>query len=226
MSNQATLEDLRDRAKVRADMVSSSFVSDATWNEWINEEGSELHDLLVSKFGDDYYLDDFTIHLVTGQRDYDLPTNFLKVRGVDYALGGEPCSLRRFEFEERNARAFTGTVLPGGRTTMRYRVIGGQIRFIPTPAAQVAVTLWYIPQYRKLLHDNQPVSDRLAQGWDSYMVIGAAMRALQKEESDVGVLAAEKANIIQRIEFAASSRDATEPHRIVDVGQYVVGEVL
>lgn len=54
-------------------------------------------------------------------------------------------------------------------------------------------------------------------GWEEYIVVDAAMKCLQKEESDVSVLMAEKSALKQRIEAMASNRDAGKPERITDV---------
>jgi len=47
---------IRTAAKQRADLVASQFVTDPEWNSNINASLQELFDMLVQKFGNDYYV--------------------------------------------------------------------------------------------------------------------------------------------------------------------------
>lgn len=53
-------------------------------------------------------------------------------------------------------------------------------------------------------------------GWEDYVVIDAAIKALGKEESDVTALMAEKEAMRMRIGAAAENRDASMPARVTD----------
>mgnify|MGYP003153623004 CR=1 FL=1 len=57
----------------------------------------------------------------------------------------------------------------------------------------------------------------VAIGYQEYVVVSAAIKCLMKEESDVRMLLAEKADLQRRIETAAPRKDAGHPHKIVDV---------
>jgi len=221
MANTTTLADLRNMAKRRADMENSGYVSDAEWNDYINAAAGELHDILVSKFGDDYYIKSSTISVVAGTDEYTLPSDFLKIRGIDHvASNTTSCALRRFEFEERHTRQFLTTTISSGFANLMYRTIGNKLKLVPTPQGSGTLKLWYIPQFERLATDQDIVSDRLALSWEQFMVITAAIAARDKEESDTSLLMAEKSLITRRIEEAAANRDATEPHRVVDVERY------
>lgn len=198
-------------------MENSSFISDAEWTDYINEAGSELHDLLVSKFGDDYFLSSTSVSVVAGTDSYSLPTDFMKIRGVDAVVGSQNVTLRHFEFEERNKfQLYTGQ-LSYSLSDLMYRVQGTTIKLVPVPADAGTLTVWYVPQYTLLSADGDLVDSQLAQGWDSYIVVDAAMKALAKEESDTAQLQAEKAAVIARIESAAANRDISEPFRCLDM---------
>ena len=56
MATTMTLAQLRTAARQEADMVNSQFVSDSEFNTYINQSCFELYDLLIQKFGDDYYI--------------------------------------------------------------------------------------------------------------------------------------------------------------------------
>ena len=57
----------------------------------------------------------------------------------------------------------------------------------------------------------------MVSGYEEYVVIDAAIKCLQKEESDVQVLLVQKQQQLQRIEQAAGKRDAGESYAITDV---------
>jgi hypothetical protein len=54
-------------------------------------------------------------------------------------------------------------------------------------------------------------------GWEEYIVVDAAIKMLNKEESDVGVLSKEKDRLVLRITAASANRDIAEPEPIADV---------
>ena len=54
------------------------------------------------------------------------------------------------------------------------------------------------------------------QYWTELAIVDAAIKCLQKEESDVSVLMAQKQALRQRIISAAAQRNVSEPARILD----------
>ena len=54
-------------------------------------------------------------------------------------------------------------------------------------------------------------------GYAEYVVTDAAIKCLQKEESDVSVLLKQKADMKRRIEEAANNRDAGHPISVSDI---------
>ena len=86
----------------------------------------------------------------------------------------------------------------------------------PVPMAGQTLRLWYVPTLTALSADGNVTVDIL-NGWEEYIVIDAAMKALAKEESDVSVFAMRKQAIADRIDAEAENRDAGMPARINDV---------
>ena len=223
-----SLASLRLQAQQRADRVNSKFVTLPEWNKYINQSYFELYDLLVTAF-EDYYLAEPYIFQTDGTNSaYTLPNGtlvgtdsvttkpFYKLMGVDLGLANNnnaKVTIHKYDFIERNRYVYpniTSTFL--GVFNMRYRIMGDKIRFIPTPSAGQYVTLWYVPRVTQLLNDTD-VADGVS-GWTEYIIIDAAIKALQKEESDVTILLAEKAALIKRIEDSAMNRDAGQPDTI------------
>ena len=225
-TGEMSLGQLRRLAKQKADRENSQFITDAEWNVYLNQSYFELYDLLVQKYGNEYFVADPLELPLTGSSSVDLPdgTNyngapaFYKVLGVDLALNAPSdafVTLQRFDFIERNRFVYPqlgNNAL--GASVPKYRVVGNQLRFIPTPSGGQSLRLWYIPRLTMLLKDTD-IADGVS-GWTEYIVVDAAIKALQKEESDVTVLAAQKMALIQRVEAAAENRDAGLPDTVSD----------
>lgn len=220
---QMTLGQLRLLAQQEADLVGSQFITTAEWNTYINQSYFELYDLMVQKYGNDYFVEsvEFT---TTNAQDYALPTGanysgarpFYKLMGIDLGISASAnawLTLKKYEFISRNRYVYpqitTNLLGVGG---MRYRLVGQNVQFIPTPSAGQTIRLWYIPRMETLLQDTD-IADGVS-GWTEYIIIDAAIKAMAKQESDISTLAARKVAIIDRLEAAAENRDAGEPEVI------------
>lgn len=237
MEGTMTLSELMIATRQRADMLPSGytpslidtslFVTDPELISYINQSYFELYDLLVTTY-DDYYVApplEFTTDGTTAQ--YALPDGanytgapaFYKLMGVDLGLSNASdafVTLKRFDFAERNRYVYpqlNSTYL--GVFNLRYRLVGNTLMFIPTPSAGQVVRLWYIPRMSTLA----ALTDRAdgVSGWTEYVITDAAIKCMQKEESDTSVLMAQKAGLIKRIQDSAMDRDAGEPDTISDV---------
>lgn len=233
-----TLAQVRILSQQTADLQNNNFVTLPEWNTYINQSYFELYDILVQKYGDEYFLATPYQFLTTGSQFFTLPDGsatypttptsgiaakpFYKLKGVDMALNSNINSwvtLRDFMFISRNRYVFptlNSTFL--GVVNLRYRIMGNQLEFIPVPQAGQMLQVWYVPRMTQLLQDND-MMDGIS-GWTEYVVIDAAIKARNKEESDVMVLSARKQAMLMRIEEAASNRDAGMPQQISDTARY------
>lgn len=203
-------------AQQRADRVNSNFVSTAEWNTYINQSAYELYDLLVNTFEDYYTTTPYTFTTDGTTSQYSLPPNFDKLVGVDLALNATSnayVTIQKFDFISRNRYVYPNiTSTFAGVFNLRYRLVGSTLMFIPTPSAGQQVRVWYIPRMTQLLKDTDQLDG--VSGWIEYVIVDAAIKALQKEESDVQVLMAQKMALIKRIEESAMNRDAGQPDTI------------
>ena len=146
------------------------------------------------------------------------PPPFYKMNGVDVGLSNNNnawFTLQKFNWNDRNNFVYpqlNSTIL--GVFNMSYRVMGSNLEFIPVPSANQYVRMWYIPRVLQLLKDTD-IADGIS-GWTEYVIIDAAIKAMQKEESDCQVLAVQKAAIIQRIEDASANRDIGSADTVTD----------
>ena len=97
---------------------------------------------------------------------------------------------------------------------------GSNIIFTPTPDANTEIRVWFVPTAQQFSSSTPATSTTTYDdfnGYAEYVVIDAAIKCLQKEESDVSVLLAQKAAMKRRIEEAANNRDAGHPLTVSDV---------
>lgn len=193
-----TLATLRARAQQESDMVNTSFISTAEWTNYLNGSYMELYGLLVQAFEDYYVASPYSITTDGINNLFALPTNpaVFKLIGVDLQVQASSLwvTLKPFTFPERNNFGLVNS---------------------PVPMAGQTVRLWYVPVLTALSGDTDATVDIL-NGWEEYIVIDAAMKALAKEESDVSTFAARKGAIIERINAESQNRDAGSPTRISD----------
>ena len=315
-----SLSDLRTASRQRADMVNSTFISEPELNSYINASYFELYDLLVQKYGNDYYMKEYTFQLQGNVSRYDLPDDFFKLLGVDLQISAGPdgyVSLRPFTLAERNRYSTANVQTWIGVTNLRYRISANKLWFTPSPQTGQTIRIWYVPRLAELVDmvtltvngvvyddfvtvgnvslvagydfaiggtdaatasniaqainavtwaeeltatsnnnvitltqtgenatalavgnnatpiptpgastrlqlsassvtNGSTVADGIS-GWLEYVVTDAAIKMLQKEESDTTTLQFQKAALIKRIEAAAENRDAGSPATIADV---------
>lgn len=237
--SEMSLYELRLRSQQCADRVNSQFVTTDEWNSFLRLALYELYDLLVTVYEDYFSLSEVNIQTNGSQGLYPLPdgvTNYLggsfngtsgppakafyKATGVDLNVNTSTVtpsrvSLLKFEFIKRNQYVYpnsTSTIY--GVYNMRYRIMDNYINIIPIPAGNQNLILWYTPKLPALLADTD-VTTLGFSGWLRYVIVRAAMYALDKEEgSDTSKLQAEILFLKKRIEESASNRDAGLPDKI------------
>lgn len=195
-----TLLLLRTRCKEESDNVGSSFISDAEWDRYIGASYQELYGLIVQAFGNDYFTQTpatgYTFVTSGTASLFPLPSDFFKLLGVDLQVGGTGnwISLKPFPMAERNMFSLSNNQFPMGGQTVR---------------------LLYVPTLTLPTQDPDIIDG--VNGWEEYIVVDAAMKALAKEESDVSVMMARKQALIERLNSEVENRDAGMPATIADI---------
>lgn len=154
-----TLAQLRTAARQRADMVYSQFVSDSELNSYINASYYELYDLLVQKYGNDYFMKEYSFELQNNVSQYPLPADFFKLLGVDLQISAGPdgyVSLRPFTLAERNRYSTANVQTWIGVTNLRYRISAGNLWFTPSPQTGQTIRIWYVPRLAELVDPTTP----------------------------------------------------------------------
>lgn len=230
LAGQLSLGELRLRGQQAADREGSQFLTLPEWNFNINQSAKEYYDLLITAY-EDYFISPRVTFSTDGSASlYDLPDgqNFsgapalYKIYGVDCGLGATQnsfISLKRFNFSDRNRFVFqnvNGNYL--GVYNLEYRLLGSQIDFIPMPAGNQTIGLWYFPILAAMLKDTDVLQG--FNGWTEYVIVDSAIKSLRKEESDTTLLNVQKMALIKRIEEAAQSRDAGQPATVSNTRGY------
>lgn len=236
-TGEMCLSQIRLQSQQRADRVNSNFVTLTEWNTNINQSLFELYDLLVTCY-EDYFLAPAVQFTTNGsQVFYPIPdgvTTFInnntglsftpqalyKLRGVDLAINTNSngwVTVQKFNFIDRNKFLYPNSASTiYGVFNCQYRMMGTNIEFIPTPAGQQIFRLWYVPRLQQLLQDTDTTTAGVS-GWIEYVIVDAAIKALQKEESDTIALMVQKQALIKRIQDSAMNRDEGQPDTISDV---------
>ena len=215
------------RVRQRADMENNFFVSDLEVQTYINAGIAELHDILIQTYGQDYYIESKEFNTTAGVDTYSLiagvaaSDGFYKLRGVDCKVNGQDWfTLRPFNFNERNLYQNWGQWSVLGISNIRYRMVGSDFIFTPVPDTATSVRIWYIPtaqQFNSTAPATSTTTFADINGYAEYVVIDAAIKCLQKEESDVQILLAQKQAMKRRIEESANNRDAGHPLSVTDI---------
>lgn len=236
LPGQINLSYIRYLAQLRADKLNSEYLTIDEWNSNINQLCFELYDILVSKFGDNYFLAPPLQINLTGAISYPLPDGALysaapalyKLSGVDVNIGGGgggPLAgwvpVPRANWSDRDR----WTIWPGqpvglnNAYTSSYRVMGNNLFVFPLNSNQ-QLRLWYVPMMTMLLQETDMLPFSIS-GWSEYVIVRAAMLAMSKETSSekYAILERQLATQIERIETQAANRDVDQPNSVQNVRQ-------
>lgn len=219
-----TLLELRTQSRQRADMERSQLVTDAELTSYVNASTAELYDLLCESYGSEYYVINTEIPVVANQDMYALPDGtlygnapaFYELKGVDLKIANQSyINVRQFNFNERNRFGDFSVWDLIGITNVRYRLVGQSLLFSPMPDRNATLRIWYVPLPVQLVADGDTLDD--LNSYSEYIITDAAIKMMQKEESDVSVLMAQKEALKKRIIDKSQQRDASVSGSVSDI---------
>src|ERR1035437_909406 len=240
MGGEMSLSELGIRCRERADRLNSDFITLPELNAMINQSQYELYDILITE-SEDYYKAPHAIFYSVGgnQNLYPVPDGIrtfkddngndfvpppaYKLLGLDLGLNTNSnngwVTVRKYMFIDRNKFFYPNTASTiYGVFNTSYRWMGNNLELIPVPSANQPFRIQYIPKLQQLLQDTD-ITDTSISGWIEYVITDVAIKILQKEESDVSVLMAQKAALNKRIEESSANKDMGRPDTISDVRQ-------
>ena len=216
-----TAGELATRARERADMVGSQFVTDARLYELLTESHQKLHGMLVDALGEEYAFELASFTTVGSQAEVAVPCSFFKLYGVDLEVNGKIRSLKPFNRASRNLYRNANS---SSNHPPMYRLSGGNVTLYPAPPDGLEGQILYAPGATLLTLSTDVVS--YPNGWERFIVIDTAIQMLIKEESSVTALVAERDRIVKEIEASKEERDLAAPKQVVDVYEAALEEIL
>ena len=210
MARTFTLVQLRTRARERADMVNSSFITDSELNGYISASYAELYDILVQS-GLIYFTPSTQTITANGSETYALSSDYYGTIRVDRLDGGDYLPLEEYMIMERHRHENNG-----GNDASVYSVQGSNISLLPAPSSGT-YRHTYIPAPADLTASADSATVDGVSGWEEYIVVDAARKMLQKEESSTTGVERDLLRLKERIEEMAQNRAWSTPRRIVDV---------
>lgn len=234
LPGQINLGYLRYMAQLAADKLNSLYLTTDEWNFNINQSATELYDILINKYGDDYFFAPPLIVQMTGADSYDIPNGgnyslapaLYKLNGIDANISGDVggpnagwVPLARANWSDRDRY----TTWPGQAGALNniyqmfYRPMGSKIYFFPANQ-NLTTRWWYVPMLPQMLTDTDMLSFSIS-GWSEYVIVDAAMKAMRKEESleKWNALAQTREGLVERITTTASNRDAGQANTVSNV---------
>jgi len=195
-------------------MENSSFISDSEWYQYIDASYGELYDLLV-RAQPDFYTKEATIVGVTGTSDYAAPSDHYGTVGIDYIDGDNRRELRHISGVERNAFDYGS----GNGPSQGYHFVYGSdstvlVRLLPSPTTGETYRHRYIKNPSEDNGGTRTIDG--ISGWEEYIVLDVAIKAMTKEESPTGALEKQLERMTARLEIMAENRTADSAGHVVD----------
>lgn len=186
-------------------------ITDAEILDYINEEYAELWDLLVQKH-EDFFTKKATVTQASGL--LPLPADgVMRIRKLLWnGSSPEPTNLRMVTLEEYDRYTATQDDPVG------YMLLDQSLYPVPAPANGATYTLYYVPDFTPLASTTSTIHVALVARWEDYIVLGAAIRCLEKEDRDATHLAMKKAAKQMMIKQSATDRAGVD--RVKEVRRY------
>lgn len=218
-----TVSNLIGSIKVQAGLSGASTPVDSEVVDMINSSYNELYGLMVTTYGDQYFLSSSNITTSANVDTYALPDNF-KVVGLDLLDAATSITftkLDRFNFQERDkfSRSTTApyfnSIYFGNRgKAFEYDIEGENLKLIPTPGNVAYLRLWTVPNLT-YFSGTTTESANFKNGWDEYIVVDCAMKIKDSYDWDSSVLQGRKMALLQRLRAEIPNRNSGDPMQIM-----------
>lgn len=190
-------------------MVNSDFVSAAELTQYCEKAFQEFYGIITTK-EPDLVIKTQSVSLAAGDTSKDFAADFKALRGIRHNTS---FSLRRAEFNEIEKLDYNSrTGKPTHYWMNGIHTAAHKWRPLPTPDTAYSLTVYYIPSIS--LADVAGGGLNMVAGWDEYVVLTAAIKMKDKEESDVSVLLAERKMLLDNLIAQISVPDVGEPPRM------------
>ena len=211
-----TLAELRTDVRRRVEMEDDgNFVSDAELNDYINESVHDLYDTIIDAGGARLFTISAPTLTSVGTNSFSLPYDFYRLVSVDVLVGG-----RYYEAKPADIKDYANlTQCPPTEQFTEYYlqkefVSGDTFLFTFPSLSTTQIALRYIPLPAPLLADEDTVS--FNNNWLQLVVTDAAIKCLDKEETDNSALVFRRQMAMQRVIDSVNDIDIAHTRTIRD----------
>lgn len=216
MARSRTLAEMRSDVRLRADLVGNGFVTDSEINEYVNQSLAELYDRLVGARGMEYYAAEQVITTTSGVERYALPATHYETLYMELEYAGQRYRLGSYSLHER-ARLLDQAITPAAGVPRAFRVIAGDLSFLPVPDSTYTIRHMYAPACPRLVADGDSFDG--VNGWEEYAIWRAVAYVRGKEDLDVSIAIAYVDRLGKRIDELAAFRAQQTTERITDTSR-------
>lgn len=207
-----TVADLILQVRELCDHVNSAFVTDAEILRMLQGAHQDLYSQIV-RLNESYFVISAALNI--NAETIALPTDCMKVNGIDLNINNRTVTLRRFNFSERNKYDSASFQCYAHTSNMRYNIINQSIRFMPKPNASYTGTIWYTP-YPTALTIGGSVDFPVAH-YDGYLINTAVVQVLAKEERSTSFWKNEADEAMKMALMNIPCLDQSEPDSVTDI---------
>lgn len=209
MARNATLGTLKTMIREQADMVSSSFITEAELNRYVNNSCAELYGLLVRAYGEDYYMTETSVVVPANSESVSLPSGFFKLLQVEIRPPSQrPILLRQYMLRDKH-----NYVVGSGNYNFRYRIMGSKIYLDQTTKNALTLHMFVVPAFTDMVNDSD--SFDFVNGWEDYVIADVCMKVLAKQQDDLSYYIGKKTEQLDRINKEKMARNLSEPQEMI-----------
>ncbi len=220
MAYTVLISDMVAQVRFNSDMVNTQFVTDNEIISYLDKAYRDMYIRIVEQ-NSGYFQTKVTMAIVPGQDTYALPADLYKLCGIDLNLDTQnTITITNINFNERNMlkSVYSSICLSRG---WRYLISGENIIFSPAPDVSAGFNVWYIPDPAPIVPPTSLVPAPTVTLTPSvvydYLIVSAAIKCLQKSESDYSDMANERGIMAEQIMRACASQDDAFPLKVTDM---------
>lgn len=222
-----TFQELITYTRQRCGIVNNNAITDEELKWMLNMALGNL-DLILATDYEDYRVTTFYASLggggpsqISPNNRIPLPTDFLKLRGVDYGSINQWVTLYGFGLQERNRynNPIANMFVPYGNQASRtIRVMDDFIYVEPAQTCTGQYQIWYTPKYQFLVNPTDMVPNYMAtEGWIEYAVASAGVKVYTKLLLNPEGFLADRSMYEDMVRSGANNRMAAGPRVMQNV---------
>jgi len=201
---------------------SGGYFTTAQVDVFLNNAQRETQKQLLQA-GEMYYLKTVESSLVVGQRDYVLPTDFLKCHRLEIVMNGTGANEDRAELQYITLN--TQNMVPRYQgTPMAYAIKKNRVSLYPIPDLVKTIRIYYSYRVEDLVNASD-IPD-VPEEFHEYLAILAAKDCFIKDDRNNANIAEKETKYLKRFEQMAEDRDESGPRYVIPTSQDGYGNLF